>query len=591
MSRLAALFLLLATLLAHGLGLRNGFVYDDHRFVDENPALQTATPLDFLLDPATQTRDSDRDIYRPLRALGHAWDWRLWHGEPFGFHLHSLLVHLMAVLLGYLVLRQHLRQGADGAALLGATLLAVHPLGVEAVGWITSRGDLYALAFGLAALLAALAADREVPAASPRWARAVWLLAAAVLACLALLGKESALWIAGAAWLHRRSLRPSDSSAGAWSAGVIALCLGLACGVGLRLWALGAHSPMQTALHGGSWLAQTGWALFGTGQSLLHLLWPSALSVEYPQQVWAGVGSGWRQPQAWLALGVVLLPFWLRRRPAGMVWAWLLGWVLLAYLPSSSLLVTLRGLVNDRALYPCLLPLGALLGLSLAKWPAAARSAALLVAVACIPLAAERQAVFRDDRSLWLDALSKDPRCVAAHVGLAALATDRDEEHGHLLAAVQAAPAETLLQGLSLARLGDFELRQRHAPETALPMLTRALELLRRERERISPGPHEATTAASLAETLALLGRYDEAESVLQMALLEQPAQLMLHIKRGTLGILQAQREAAETGWLRAAQALAAAQRLQPEAPEVKALAQVLDQRRRAAGLAPLSSP
>ena len=69
-------------LLAHGLGLRNGFVYDDHRFVQNNPALAGASVRQLLLDPAAQTSDSDRDVYRPLRALGHALDARAWGQDP-----------------------------------------------------------------------------------------------------------------------------------------------------------------------------------------------------------------------------------------------------------------------------------------------------------------------------------------------------------------------------------------------------------------------------------------------------------------------------------------------------------------------------
>ena len=139
MSRSLAL-LLVAALAAHGAGLRNGFVYDDHRFITANLRLASARPAELVLDPTTQTADNDRDVWRPLRALGHRLDLQAGLGA-FGFHLHSVIVHLLAVALGYALLQRLLPPPAEAPALFGALVLAVHPLGVEAVGFLSSRGD------------------------------------------------------------------------------------------------------------------------------------------------------------------------------------------------------------------------------------------------------------------------------------------------------------------------------------------------------------------------------------------------------------------------------------------------------------------
>ena len=525
MSR-SLLAVLLLALLAHGAGLRNGYVYDDHRFINNNQRLSEAGLRDVLLDVSTHTADSDRDVWRPLRVLGHQLDLATGLG-PFAFHAHSLLAHVAAVALGWLLLRRLLPGDSQAPALLGATLLAVHPLGVEAVGFLSSRGDEYALAAGCAALLAALRYGDAMSGA----ARAAWLAAAAGCAFLALLGKESAVWVpllGLLAWrlLGRPKLLP-----------VLATGAGIAAGFVLRQAALAGLSPAQTVPHGGDAVAQAGWALYGTGLTLAHAAWPVALSVDYVQDTWADGITPWLRPLALLALCVLVLAFALRRRQPAVTL--LLGWVLLAWLPSSSLLVTLHSLVNDRGAYPLLLPLGALLGLPLVGRPRLAAGAALALAAVLVPLCVARTADFHDDASLWAATARVQPRSVRAHLGLAqvAAASDRMAQGRELEEAVHVARQGSRLEGLAQSAWGDWLLRVAGQPEQALPALQRAAQLLRAWRDRPWPQPEEAPTAASLAEALTLLGRHAEGDQVLVAAIAEQPQVLALHVQRAGLAL------------------------------------------------------
>jgi hypothetical protein len=517
---------LLLALLAHGAGLRNGFVYDDHRFVESNPRLASATWSELLLDPATHTADSDRDVWRPLRALSHRLDLSRGLGA-FGFHLHSVLLHLAAVAAGWLLLRRWLPPPADAPALLGAALLAIHPLGVEVVGWISSRGDQVALLAGLLALLAALrAGEHGRPAA-----RAAWLAAAGALAFLAFLGKESAGWVPLVAALGWRRLgRPRVAA-------VVSLAAGVVAGLALRQVAMDGLSPSQTLPHGGGWLAQAGWALYGTGLTLAHAAWPDGLSVDYVQQSWLAGPPVWVRPWTLLAVAAVLLACLARRRAP--VATLLLGWALLAWLPSSSLLVTLRSLVNDRGAYPLLLPLGALAGLPLASRPRLAALGCLLLAMALVPASVRRTQAFHDDASLWSATLEAQPASVMAHLGLAREAARGDrEQQGRLLQrAVELAAPGSRQEALALCARGDWLLRVARRPDEAVDPLQRGLRQLRAWRERAWPLPEEAPTVASLAEALLLCGRAQESDAVLVAALAEQPASLALQIQRAGLAL------------------------------------------------------
>jgi hypothetical protein len=558
-------------LLAHGVGLRNGFVYDDHRFVLENHALETASVAELMLDPAAQTSDDDRHIFRPLRTLGFAFDLRRWGDVPFGFHLHSILAHLVTVALAFGCLRRLLPAENDAPALLGAAALAVHPLGVEVVGWISSRGDIYALGFALGALWMATLSEKP-----GRTRRAVAGLdtASFVLAMLATLGKESAIWLPAVA-----ACRIVFLQRGRW-ASVVSLALGFGAAFVMRQWALSNVSPMQAAPHGGTWLSQVGWALYGTGRMLTALVLPRGLSVDYAQHTWVAGSTVWLRPQTMLTAGVIILLLMSRRRAPRASFA--VAWLLLAYLPSSSLLVTLRSLLNDRAAYPMLPALGVLAALPLGVHRGALRAAVLGSALVLIPLSIERTGVFLSDRTLWLDVLRKQPASVRAYLGLSVTEPDvnRDRREHYLLGAVAAAPAGGMLEGLARSRLGDFLLGVRNDPERALPELHRSLELLRFAREGSAAGAEENVAAGSLAEALALLGHYEESDALLARVLEEQPHLLMLHIKRGALGLMRFERTADPSALDVVQQGIDGARALQPDHPLVRALAVRLAERR-----------
>ncbi len=585
---------LLLALFSHGLGLANGFVYDDHRFVDGNPALARVSVADAFLDAATQTADLDRDVYRPLRLLGHAWDLRHWGLDPFGFHLHSLIVHLLNVLLAYVVLRHLLGSERDEAAFVGAALLATHPLGVEVVGWISSRGDLYAAGFGLVAL--GLGCVRR--------AKPGVLVLAASAACLATLGKESAAVLPVVAGLHvllvgrhgGSPVDPDEELVGHESKrrlhgvpwGPLALALGVLAALTLRQVALAGASPVQTPPHGGSALAQAAWALFGLSQTLASVVFPANLCVEYPQDSWAaGAIPVWIRPATLLGVGVLVLPIlWARlgRRRA----AFLAAWALLAYLPSSSFLVTLRDLVNDRGAYPMLPALGALLGLACGG----RRAAAWLVVLGLgIPLAfasVERTAAFRSDTSLWSDVLVKNPGSVRAHLGLAAVSSEELVQRAHLIQATQNCVAGSKLEAAALARLGQHLLRSTGNAEAALPVLEKALEAARYWQALERPTTDAETVAAALAEAYELLGRSGEAEQVLDLALADAAAQpatgrsraTVLLVHRALVRLLRLQRDPSSEEKTKALwEAVLAAETAAPEHPLVTSLRALIAQR------------
>jgi hypothetical protein len=92
-----------------------------------------------------------RAYYRPLALLSLLTDFQLFGGNPAGYHLTNLLLHLANVLLVYYLAT--LLMGKERYPgifpFLAALLFAVHPVNSEAVVWISARPDLLCCFFFL----------------------------------------------------------------------------------------------------------------------------------------------------------------------------------------------------------------------------------------------------------------------------------------------------------------------------------------------------------------------------------------------------------------------------------------------------------
>lgn len=146
--------LLAVTALAYLPSLSGDFVWDDRPLIVDDDSIHTLsepwrhfTHLFWSSPLAAQARS----FYRPLVTLSYAIDWSWSGGNPFSFRVVNLLLHLMCGLLLHGVARAW---GAEGTrALAAAALYLLLPRATECVAWISGRTDLFALCFGLLAML------------------------------------------------------------------------------------------------------------------------------------------------------------------------------------------------------------------------------------------------------------------------------------------------------------------------------------------------------------------------------------------------------------------------------------------------------
>jgi tetratricopeptide (TPR) repeat protein len=128
--------LVVATFIAYEHLRHNEFVYDDHKYVDENTQVQEGINLRSVFWAFTSSHASN---WHPLTWLSHMLDCHLFGLNPLGHHLTNLLFHILNTLLLFWVLKRS--TGAVWASGFVAAAFAIHPLHVESVAWVAERKD------------------------------------------------------------------------------------------------------------------------------------------------------------------------------------------------------------------------------------------------------------------------------------------------------------------------------------------------------------------------------------------------------------------------------------------------------------------
>ncbi|HEX3619814.1 MAG TPA: tetratricopeptide repeat protein [Candidatus Udaeobacter sp.] len=131
------------TWLVFGQTLAHQFVtYDDPQYVYENAKVAAGLSPESVLWAFTHTVGGN---WHPLTVISHMLDCQLYGLKPAGHHFTNLLLHTIAVILLFLVLRR--MTGTLWQSAFVAALFAIHPLHVESVAWISERKDLLSAVF------------------------------------------------------------------------------------------------------------------------------------------------------------------------------------------------------------------------------------------------------------------------------------------------------------------------------------------------------------------------------------------------------------------------------------------------------------
>ena len=147
---LIVIFLIVASFIAYGQILGNGFVnFDDHSYITENSHIKSGITPESIKWAFTSVFHSN---WHPLTLLSHMLDWSLFGANASGHHLINLLLHIGSVLFLFFFLNKTTRSLWSSAFV--AALFALHPLRVESVAWAAERKDVLSVFLGLASIYA-----------------------------------------------------------------------------------------------------------------------------------------------------------------------------------------------------------------------------------------------------------------------------------------------------------------------------------------------------------------------------------------------------------------------------------------------------
>src|SRR5947207_7959837 len=139
----ACLALVAITWLVFGQTLQHDFVdFDDNVYVYQNPVITRGLSVDGVLTAFTHPHARN---WHPLTTISHMLDCQLFGLKARGHHFTNVLLHTIAVLLLFFVLKQ--MTGAFWPSAFVASLFAIHPLHVESVAWVSERKDVLSAVF------------------------------------------------------------------------------------------------------------------------------------------------------------------------------------------------------------------------------------------------------------------------------------------------------------------------------------------------------------------------------------------------------------------------------------------------------------
>jgi tetratricopeptide (TPR) repeat protein len=476
---------------------------------------------------------------RPVVNLTLAMNYAAGGLEPRGYHMVNMLLHALAVLALWGVVRRTLRRAApdaaEGMAFAIALLWAVHPLLTESVVCVVQRNEILGGLFMLLTLYGLIrAAESE---------RGGWLVGS-VAACLLGVGSKEVVAVAPVLVLVYDRTFAAGSFREAWRRRrgyYVALA---ATWVPLGWLMAGSEQRAGTVGFG---LGMSAWDYLLTQCKALTTylklsLWPHPLIVDYGMEVSRWGEVWWRGV---IVLGLLGATVWaLVRRP---VWGFVGAWFFVILAPSSSFVPLTTQTIAEHRMY---LPLVAMVVLVVAGlWRLfRARALCAVVAVALVwgVVTVRRNNVYQDEQRLWMELVAMQPENARAQASLAYFLVRQErwtEAEAHYREALRLAPGyadahHDLAEALTrLGRAGEAleHLReaQRLKPEDVRINTSLGLALVRAGRPQEALGPLEAAlradarharAQAARGDALFDLGRLGEAVEAYARAVELQPA-------------------------------------------------------------------
>jgi len=492
------------------------FIFDDKQSVVENPYIVHLRPLsNVMLAPPLSTVAG-----RPIASLSLALNYAVSGYEVWSYHLFNLLVHILAGLTLYGIIRRTLmcerlreRFGKHSAVLawIAAAIWVVHPIQTESVTYVVQRTESL---MGLFYLLTLYSAIRAMEAGGGL----LWPAVSVVCCGLGMGTKEAMVTVPAIVLLYDRAFFAGSFIAALrrrWGlyVGIAAMWVILAA----LLWS----GPRQEQSSGFTIAASLGYAA-NQGIVILRYLrlsvWPRGLCLDY----------SWPTVKDWgrLALPVLFVLAMLAVTVGGLVrnraWSYPAAWFF-GTLAVTSSFVPVKDLIFEHRMY---LPLAGLAVLAVAggyvlfeRRSARKLGVILAAAVICVLGLAtfRRNDDYRSAASIWQSVLNIEPDNARAYNGL-----------GTAYGEISDWPKAVEAFKEALRILPDYADAYNNLG-VAYDKLGHLEEAVEAYNRAISINSEYSDAYYNLGRTLAMAGRYSEAIPQLYKALSLKPADADAH--------------------------------------------------------------
>ena len=418
---------LIGVLLTYASTFTFGWVYDDPPQIPQNPNLQWSR-LGFLFTHQlwASMSGSQGRFYRPFLSLWFLINKTLFGLNPHGFHVTSVVAHVMAAALAFFIARQLLKDA--GSALLAAAIFGLHPLQTESASWISSVNDPLAAALCFASFL-----TYRKAATLQRSALGWWALSG-LLFLSALLTKEVSIVLPGIILIDflsnslssNSANKPPSSSSGFTIAVISIYGVAAVLWLSLRSYALHGSVPASSSLPLSTcFLTAPKILLFNLYRTIL----PLGLSPHYDfRPIEALSGQFLLTLLALLALAALAVKA-ARRDPR--LWT-AFAWLILPVIPTLDLrLMNEDDFIHDRYTYMSMLGVALLVGFAYScirkKWPQQqlVRLLAAAIVVALAFASAVQSQYWASDVNLFSRAVSRAPENEWAQLNYGSALSDR----------------------------------------------------------------------------------------------------------------------------------------------------------------------
>ena len=337
------LTLAVLTIICYQKSITSGFVYDDSSYIENNHQIRNFSFIPEYFTNLSSYQGTGHEgqfkVLRPLATLSFAIDYFFYGLNPTGFHVTNMLLHFLSgIIIFYLFMR--LSRNIF-ISLFTASVFICHPSQVEAVAWVSGRGNMLYVIFGGLSLIYFL---DYISSAGKKH-----LLFSLIFLILALLSKEMALNILPlTVLLYFYRIKQSNSTTIKKTSFVYFMIFQIIIAAGYMLYRYSVlQTVSQTTYWGGSFFNTMLTMSYVLNKYLLQTILPINHNVLPDIKIITSILT--LKSLLSFTVIIVIILFCLSKRTPLYLKTGLL-WIILCLLPVSNI-IPLRALYAERFLY------------------------------------------------------------------------------------------------------------------------------------------------------------------------------------------------------------------------------------------------